>query len=373
MASSSTTLGAGGIQADFFMGCNAPGGFHSLYGELQIPVRGIRRWLIKGGPGTGKSSLMKQAAQAVQDREDLLERIHCSSDPDSLDGVLFHRGGASLVDATPPHVIEPGCPGAFESVINLLSCFNEDLLEQRLERITELQALNGEYHRKCRGLLKCADILLQDNARYVESCTDFEKIRTQALRFCRKELPPAGKPGRERNRLLTAVTNQGVVTYEKTPAALCKRLLLLRDEYGPASAALLKTVRAEALARGQLVYSCWSPLAPEVRLEHLLLPEAGLGLVTQSRYCPFRELTPWKVIDCARFTDGEALRRRRRYLRFNRRAAQELINGAVEDLRQAKAVHDRLEEQFTDAVDFGAVTALTSHLLTALAARYSKQ
>lgn len=365
-----TATSPAGRQADFFMGCNAPEGFHSLYGELEVPVKGVRRYLIKGGPGTGKSSLMRRAAQICQPQEQLLERIHCSSDPNSLDGVILHTGRASLVDATPPHVVEPSFPGAFESVVNLLACFNEERLEQRLDSIAELQTLNGDYHRKCRGLLKCADILLQDNARYVKTCTNFPKLHTQAARLCKAELPPTGRPSQEYNRLLTAVTNQGVLTYEKTPSALCDRILLLRDEYGTASAALLEDVRREALARGYQIYSCWSPLAPEQRLEHLLLPEIGLGLVTQSRFTPFRELNPWRVIDCARFTDGDQLRRRKRYLRFNRRAAQELIAAAVEDLRQAKAVHDQLEAQFTDAVDFSAVTALTDSLLERLLSRY---
>lgn len=91
-------------QVDFFMGCNSPDGFYSQYGELQRPEKGFRRYLIKGGAGTGKSSLMRRVATHFAEQEELLEQIHCSSDPNSLDGVILHTGQASIVDATPPQV-----------------------------------------------------------------------------------------------------------------------------------------------------------------------------------------------------------------------------------------------------------------------------
>ena len=89
---------------DFFMGANTPDGFYSLYCELQLPQEGIRRYLIKGGAGTGKSSLMKRAAMEFWGQDEMIEMIHCSSDPNSLDGVILHTGRASIVDATPPQV-----------------------------------------------------------------------------------------------------------------------------------------------------------------------------------------------------------------------------------------------------------------------------
>ena len=174
------------IEADFFLGANSPGGFFSYYGDLTDPQPGIRRFLIKGGPGqfvaivggtgTGKSSLMKRAAEACTEAEPFLERIHCSSDPDSLDGVIFHRGRASIVDATPPHVIEPGYPGGFETVVNLCDYFDEEKLERRLEEIAALQAANQECHRKCQGLLRGAELLRQENFRFAERHLHLEKI-----------------------------------------------------------------------------------------------------------------------------------------------------------------------------------------------------
>lgn len=88
---------------DFFMGANSPDGFHSFYDEFKVPKQDSRSFLIKGGAGTGKSGIMKKIAAAFSEKESLTERIHCSSDPNSLDGVVLHDAGCSIVDATPPH------------------------------------------------------------------------------------------------------------------------------------------------------------------------------------------------------------------------------------------------------------------------------
>ena len=40
-----------------------------------------------------------------------IEKIHCASDPDSLDGVIFLDQKRAIIDATAPHVVEPDAPG----------------------------------------------------------------------------------------------------------------------------------------------------------------------------------------------------------------------------------------------------------------------
>lgn len=44
----------------YFLGCSSPEGFHSFFGELCPAHSGGYTYIIKGGPGTGKSSLMKK-------------------------------------------------------------------------------------------------------------------------------------------------------------------------------------------------------------------------------------------------------------------------------------------------------------------------
>lgn len=87
----------------FFLGANSPSGFYSLYDQMLDPDTARRVFLLKGGAGCGKSSLMKRSAAALEDLGEKVEYIHCSGDPDSLDAVIFPDLKAAIVDATAPH------------------------------------------------------------------------------------------------------------------------------------------------------------------------------------------------------------------------------------------------------------------------------
>lgn len=91
----------------FFLGANTPQGFVSRFDQLADPADGWREFVIKGGPGTGKSTLMKHVADFAADRCERIELIHCSSDADSLDGVILHDVKTSIADGTPPHAVVP--------------------------------------------------------------------------------------------------------------------------------------------------------------------------------------------------------------------------------------------------------------------------
>ena len=87
----------------FFLGANSPAGFVSFYDEITAQAENGRLFVVKGGPGTGKSTLMRRTAAALSQREKCFEYIHCSSDPDSLDAVVFPALNTAIVDGTAPH------------------------------------------------------------------------------------------------------------------------------------------------------------------------------------------------------------------------------------------------------------------------------
>ena len=52
------------FETSFFLGSNSPSGFYSLYDDLADPERDFL-YIIKGGPGCGKSSFMRAVARRV--------------------------------------------------------------------------------------------------------------------------------------------------------------------------------------------------------------------------------------------------------------------------------------------------------------------
>ena len=87
----------------FYLGANSPGGFYSLYDELLRPEEARSIYILKGGPGCGKSSLMRKVGAAMEERGLTVEYIQCSGDPDSLDAVVIPALATAIVDGTAPH------------------------------------------------------------------------------------------------------------------------------------------------------------------------------------------------------------------------------------------------------------------------------
>ena len=92
---------------DFFLGANSGGGFFSLYDQLGRPEDTYDLIVLKGGPGVGKSTMMKAIGAAAEKRGLDVEYIRCSGDPDSLDAVQIPQLKTAAVDGTAPHDTAP--------------------------------------------------------------------------------------------------------------------------------------------------------------------------------------------------------------------------------------------------------------------------
>lgn len=90
-------------QVRYFLGANSPAGFYSLYDQLIDPAEADAVFILKGGPGCGKSTLMKRVAAAAEERGLQVEYIRCSGAPDSLDAILLPEKKTAIVDGTAPH------------------------------------------------------------------------------------------------------------------------------------------------------------------------------------------------------------------------------------------------------------------------------
>lgn len=89
----------------FLLGANTPQGFVSRFEGVADVEDGWRLLVIKGGPGSGKSTMMKRIAQSLAPEYGNMEMIHCSSDVSSLDGVVVPDLKFAIMDGTPPHAI----------------------------------------------------------------------------------------------------------------------------------------------------------------------------------------------------------------------------------------------------------------------------
>ena len=85
-----------------FPGGNTANGFCSLHDNIISNDRN-KLYILKGMPGGGKSSMMKDIAKKLIDKGYNLEYHHCPSDPSSVDGIVIEELKIAMVDGTYPH------------------------------------------------------------------------------------------------------------------------------------------------------------------------------------------------------------------------------------------------------------------------------
>lgn len=344
-------------RVQYFLGANAPSGFYSLYSELLPPAQARAIYILKGGPGCGKSTLMGKVARRMEAAGHRAEYILCSGDPDSLDAVVLPELGAALVDGTAPHVVEPRLPGAVERYVNMGDCYDPAALYPIRESLSGAMAGYKDCYRRAYHCLEAAAALTED----VRSVLLTEELETKLARRARgilsRELKgEKGAPaGQVRQRFLGAVTHRGALTLFETADAQCPRVYELADRYGLAHELLLPLLHG-GLENGFDAVACPDPMAPH-RLAHLLFPGAGLAFVTSTPTLPYPG-RPYRRIRLDAAADGEILGRNRPRMRFARKISAALMDEGVELLARAKEMHDDLEELYRPHVDFAAADAL---------------
>ena len=129
-----------------FFGASTPFGLRDFIPEL---TTGLKRYLIKGRPGSGKSTLMKD----IMSKATLLgydaDIYHCSLDPKSLDMVVIPELNFCIFDATPPHEYEPVY--ANDEVIDTYTEFIREGTDVRCAFI--LEGIEAKYNNQIKSAL----------------------------------------------------------------------------------------------------------------------------------------------------------------------------------------------------------------------------
>ena len=334
----------------FFFGANTPNGFIGFHKtDLYDPRDGWVAFLIKSGAGTGKATFMRQVLSELTAKGLDAETIYCSSDPSSLDAVVFRDIRLCVMDATAPHVLEPYAYGECEQLVPFGCCLQTDVTLAQIDEWYEAaDACAAAHARSCR-FLAAAGSLLDNNRLPAQQALNGAKTDAVAARLVARECDRRDTP-RETRRFLSAVTPDGYVFFKETAAVLCPKLYVLEDEYGAVSARFMATVRERLLQAGQEIVSCFSPLAQEAP-SHILVPSIGVGFLTSNS----RETVDFPVyrrLHASRFADNDALREKKQQMRFNRRAAADMLSEAVRCAVDAKVHHDRMEALHAAAMDW---------------------
>ena len=172
----------------FFGAANTKVGFVSFFDSIFSPQKIDTLYILDGGPGCGKSTLMKNIASRCEKKGYLVERIFCSSSPTSLDGVILPEKRVAVIDGTPPHTYTPKLAGAREITINLGVAWDTKALSERRETISSLAASKAQNYKKAYIYLHAANLLKNEQFEADLSHVLFDKLHKNVSLVASKEL-----------------------------------------------------------------------------------------------------------------------------------------------------------------------------------------
>ncbi len=350
------------MKQSYFLGSSGKNGFFSCFSQLTPNIEGQYTYIIKGGPGTGKSSLMKKIAAEIEKKDIECERILCSSDPNSLDGIIFPSLRVSMADGTSPHTMDPDYPGASGEIVNLGDCWDKQKLLENKEKIIALTDKNKACHKRSRRFIESAFSIFGDGEKICRDCLDEERLIRYAARVSKRYFKNiSGKIGLEKIRMLDAITPRGYYFLTDTVNELCDQTVVFEDDFGIAAGKIIEELRSYALASGFSVIT--SPaVSSEKAVRHIIIKELSLGFFTADRLCDLG-FEPTKTVSLRRFYSSNELSAHRARLAFSRKAAKELLDEAVCALKMAKDIHDELEAVYIEAMDFERVAEIGDSLI----------
>lgn len=353
------------LPVSFFFGANKTEGYCSLYSDAYNSYSGGNHIILKGGPGTGKSTIMKKVAEKLEKRGYFVERGYCSADPNSLDIVIAPEINFSILDGTAPHTIDPVLPGVSDHIVDLSVAWDRDYLRSHSAEIKELTAENKQLHKKTADFLGVASRIDAQSIILGSDYIDKEKLQRYITRLCNRIVPDRDGNGRgkEYRRFLSAVTPDGIAVQHDSIVALAENVVTIEDEYGLVSPYIAESVGEYALSHGYDIYKCYCPLFPRLKAEHIIIPKLSVAIFTENSYHPSID-DCGKKVHASRFLDRDGIDSVREKLLFGKKAKRELIDEAVRKMSLALDVHNRLEEYYIKATDFERIDTITKSILS---------
>lgn len=352
----------------FFAAANTEKGFLSYFEQIFFDGSLDRIYILKGGPGVGKSTFMKKAGQLAEEKGFTPEYFHCSSDPYSLDGVIIKEKGVCIIDGTSPHAIEPRLCGARDIIVDLGRAWDTKKLSEKVKEISEISKSKAECYKQCYSEFACKGVVDGCIENLVEGYVFEEKLEKCACRLYRSLFKSCRKKSGEKakTRITTALSCKGKIRLS-TFEDMADYCIFLKPPYVQSKIAskFIKTMEMLAKEEGYSYYISYNPQNPSMA-DGIYFCDIGVSvsiydnaLVASCDRCA----KGCKIINCARFVDAKRIRATRPLRRFYAKLSQKLEGEALCSLAKAGSLHARLEEIYSSCTDYKKVEKITGEYL----------
>ena len=278
----------------FFLASNSPRGFFS---KMDIFSKNLpKNWkcnVIKGSPGCGKSTYMKKIADEMKQMNATVEYIHCPSDPDSLDAVIFPDLKLCYVDGTSPHIIDPIFPGITGNIIDLAKLKSLDSARKNKNKIFKLNKKSEKFYNQAQKyLLSFRSILSNSIEEHIENI-NFDHIKSMSEKISKKYFTKKlTKIPKKSLRMISSVGPKGLLLLNQNFDEY-KSIYQIDDDLNLESDILFRYILNLASNYGYNSIVCINPISLNEKIESLIFPELKLTFFAKNRWqtesCKFKK------------------------------------------------------------------------------------
>ncbi|MGN0789255.1 MAG: hypothetical protein ACI4MY_04895 [Christensenellales bacterium] len=331
------------MENSFFAGATTSRGFVNLYDNIVDRNDCSAFFVVKGGSGVGKSTMLKKIAASLQNSYEV-EYFRCSADTDSLDGIALPSKGVAMVDGTAPHVIESKYVCCTDWTIDLSTCLDYKVLQGYKSTLVGLNKDKADCYRYATDAIAAAGKIFDTLYQMTKDYVDYQGVLSLSHRLVEGASTP-----RRRALFGYAITSLGEVYL---PCKFSKKLYRLVGNRFVAHI-ILDTIKAVADAQGIKYQVFYSPLNPDVVCDLVL----GDKVISTN---PNFSADDEAIIDASAFLHSEP------DVYSLQLSERRLIDWAVQRLQKAKALHAEIEKIYIPSVDFDKVDKITAEIIEKL-------
>lgn len=347
-----------------FPGSNTPFGFYPYYDNIISQESANKIFIIKGGPGTGKSSFMKKVAGFFIDKNVEVEFHHCSADPSSLDGIVIVPAKVAIIDGTSPHVMDPLNPGAVDEILNFSPYWDEQGIRANKESIMAINLVRKQLFNKAYYYLNAAKSVYDAYAQAQAMALNNIKLSTieqDILKSIFENCKPSNQLGKSRHLFGSAITPDGFIDYLHTIIDKSQIIYTIKDSPGASAKNLMNNILSKGVDLGLYMECYHSPIDRE-KIEDIVIPKLGIGITVLNDYHTTIVDTT-NVYNLTACLDSNTLSDIQSDLDLDYNLINELFARGISTLKQAKTKHALLESYYIPHVNFDKINNLTQDII----------